>query len=159
MNGILMTPSGANKINSQVRSQLYSRIFVGCSFSQCLTLTFQEQLCFQSKLSKVFVHVSRCLIYKVHRCFRSLFKKRSGGLFHGNVSPRRDFSSLALRSLFVKNFFRLFSNRYAVSTNCPERAWLFYQSFSRMSTLFFDFFKIFFESQDIVSEVEIAPKI
>ena len=105
------------------------------------------------------LHVSRCLIYKVHRCFRSLFKKRSGGLFHGNVSPRRDFSSLALRSSFVKNFFRLFSNRYAVSTNCPERAWIFYQSFSRMSTLFFDFFKIFFESQDIVSEVEIAPKI
>ena len=159
MNGILMTPSGVNKINSQVRSQLYSRIFVGCSFTQCFDIDISRTTLFSIKIVQGVSHVSRCLIYKVHRCFRSLFKKRSGGLFHGNVSPRRDFSSLALRSSFVKNFFRLFSNRYAVSTNCPERAWLFYQSFSRMSTLFFDFFKIFFESQDIVSEVEIAPKI
>ena len=54
MNGILMTPSGANKINSQVRSQLYSRIFVGCSFTQCLTLTFQEQLCFNQNCPRCF---------------------------------------------------------------------------------------------------------
>ena len=41
------------------------------------TLTFQNNFVFQSKLSKVFVHVSRCLIYKVHRCSRSLYEKLS----------------------------------------------------------------------------------
>ena len=158
MNGILMTSYEANKINSLSSLSAILKNFRWLFFLQCFTLTFQNNFV-SIKIVQGVSHVSRCLIYKVHRCFRSLFKKRSGGLFRGNAPPRRDFSILALRSSFVKNFFRLFSNRYAVSTNCPERAWLFYQSFARMSTLFFDFFKIFFGSQEIVSQVEKAPKI
>ena len=56
--------SSAQRFQMQMEDWLYgSDRFTISAF----TLTSQRTTCFFIKLSKVFVHVSRCLIYKVHR--------------------------------------------------------------------------------------------
>ena len=116
----------------------------------------------------MFVHVSRCLIYKVHSAISAARSQSSLFIISHQVSFVKNFFhvlqnflrfrsalivfSLAANSfilaqlhLFVKNFFRSFSKsfltyiRFAVTLSSAR---IYYQSKSRLSTPFFEFLQI-----------------
>ena len=78
-----------------------------------LTLKNNSQMLSICLLSMVFVHVSRCLIFKVHRpC--SLYKISAASSVALN---RSDCYILARCFLFVKNFFRFFEKFFSQGRN------------------------------------------
>ena len=142
-------------------------------------LTFTEQL--KLKLSKVFVHVSRCLIYKVHSplltCYRlyirNFQKSRTFFIFFciSRFRHLRSFKplsaansfSLAHLHLFVKNFFLRFSKFFAPDSHplCfpLENAPLYYHPHPHLSTLFCPIFHLFLCLLQLVLILHSLPKI
>ena len=121
-------------------------------------IILNNSIVFYNHLLKVFVHVSRCLIYKVHRCVRSLLKK----LFHRFIRfcpPLwRIFYIVASGMGFVKNFFRLFSSFFSLTG--PFRICLNILARNcRFVNTFFRFFSKIFDFQPIVGKSEERPKI
>ena len=99
----------------------------------------QEQLCFfQSKLSKVFVHVSRCLIYKVHRCSR-------GQLWYTTTPSSICQEVFSLFFVFFDSFFTGMQRGYILYSICvPSTMERFFRHFAHfLSKIFEDIYKNF----------------
>ena len=128
------------------------------SQSQFLYWHLKEQLVFSIKLSKVFVHVSRCLIYKVHRPFAQPIWKVIRTSSGSRPPFRSNFYIIARIVQLVKHFFQFLSKSFVVWRPVSSGSAILSNNHPNVKH-FFDFFAISLRTLPIVLPMAQYPNI